>query len=390
MPLTIRYGLPLLAVVLIGFWAWDELVPPSAHLRVIDGAGEPAAVSVPVELFAYDSSPSAPSPMPSLGTFELDDSGVLSVSRDVIGDAALARLDVPDHGIAYGYLEPGQRTELRLGALLAVEGVVKNHEDAPLAGARVQAFGGGSRGVLLAETETGADGKFRFDRLSDSLPGATFRVRADGYGITDTIWTVGDPPVTVALEPTEPARGRLVAPPDAGGDEPDLGGLEVRLHHVPGLTSCTGPDGTFTIPHAPPPPARVSVLVPDLPAGWTYRRTAVQAGQSTDVEIMRSRKIRGRVVNGHDGSGIAGATVQHDHGPLAVEATRTDGEGRFELDRVPLGTVDVFAFLIVDRSALPADARQGRGRGRKVMIDGFDTVVVRSDVAPDELVITLW
>src|SRR5690606_21416995 len=176
---------------------------------------------------------------------------------------------------------------------------------------------------------------------------------------------------------------------DGGGDLPELGDLELRILRLPGLVTRTAADGSFEFRHLPPSPLRGPVVVPELPEGWTYRRTAVAAGERVEVRIERAWTLRGRVVSGHQGVAVAGAGVYHDHGPLGIEGTRCASDGSFELTRVPSGTVDVFADRMVERRVLTEETLGTKTRTKRGMPQGPTRVQVAAGVEPEPIEVTI-
>jgi hypothetical protein len=392
-PYTIRFGLPIAVLALIGRESWLAWSATRARIQLVDASGQRIEGPAVAEFFVYDEDPAGPSPTALLARRHLEPDGTLAVGRDLIGAAALVRLEVQGHGIAYGLVEPGPEVrQFELGEPSTVRGRVVDAAGAAVAGARVQALGGGQRGVLLGETLSDAEGGFVIEGVSDSVRSWSFRVFAPGFGLGQLDWlSQPDEAVRIELEASAPARGRLLVDPTAADREPPaLGDVALRIFHLPGVVARTEPDGSFAIPHLPAPPRFAYLLIPDLPPAWTYRRTALQAGTEREVVLMPARTLRGRVVNGHDGRGVAAAIVHHDHGPHGVESAVCDAGGGFELGRVPNGSVVVHAHVTVQRRSLPAEVREEKGRHESVMIQGSETLLIRPDAEPGELLIRLW
>jgi hypothetical protein len=393
LPWTIRFVIPVMLLLFLGREGWRELQTWRGHIQVVDAEGMPLALVGRVEVFAADESPSAPSPTPQLGVYETEADGSLTLAADEIGERALVRMAVSGHGIGYGIIEPGAEVlPLRLGQPMSVAGRVIDTAGVPVPGAQIQVLGGGARGVLLTEVETDPNGEFTVGGVSDTVRSWSFRVFARGYELGQVDWLSRDGErIEFTLNPAPPAGGRLVLDGTAADRAaPALGDLELRIHHLPGVTARTQEDGTFSVHHLPPAPRFAHVLVPGLPSGWTYRRTALRSGDTRDVLLQPAQQLRGRVVNGHTNGGVAGAVVYHEHGPNGIESAVCDGDGRFVLDRVPFGPVEVFADVMVPRRSVPADKLEGKGRGRKVLIQGTESVFVQPGQTPEPLKITMW
>ena len=393
LPWTIRFVIPAMLLFFLGREGWRAFESSRGHIQVVDADGVPLAIAGRVEVFVADESPSAASPTPQIGVYDLEPDGSLTLPADEIGDRALVRMAVSGHGIAYGVIEPGAEVlPLRLGQPMQVEGRVIDTAGVPVAGALIQVLGGGARGVLLTEVETDAEGKFAVGGVSDTVRSWSFRVLARDYELGQIDWLSRDGErIEFTLNPSPPAQGRLVLDGTAAGSEaPPLGDLELRIHHLPSVTARTRDDGRFSVHHLPTAPRFAHVLVPDLPRGWTYRRTALRSGDTRDVLLQPAQQLRGRVVNGHTNGGVAGAVVYHEHGPNGIESAVCDGDGRFVLDRVPFGPVEVFADVMVSRASVPSDKLEGKGRGRKVLIQGSESVFVQPGKEPEPLQITMW
>lgn len=382
LPVSIRVMLPLGLIAAIGYGSFDAWRATRAHLQLVDASGAPLELVAEVAGFVYESEPWGASPPRALGRWSSEADGSLTLGSRQIGVEALVRASAPGHGTGFALLRPGEGVaELRLGAPLVVSGKVATEDGRGVPGARVIVLGGGQRGVVLSETTTDADGGFTVDDVSDSVQGWTFRVLAERHAIEHFDWMAGPraPEIDIRLRATLPARGRLVVTAD-GDDLPELGGLELRILRLPGLVTTTAADGSFEFLHLPPSPMRGPVVIPELPAGWTFRRTTVAAGETIELRIERATTLRGEVFSRTRGVRIGGAAVYHDHGPLGMETTRADDDGAFELTRLPHGIVDVFADCMVERRSLSAEALESKTRTKRVLLQGSTPVAVAPGV----------
>jgi Carboxypeptidase regulatory-like domain len=174
---------------------------------------------------------------------------------------------------------------------------------------------------------------------------------------------LGDP-VPVAKVLVEDAEGRVLARTTADGE------------------------GVFACGRIPLQPAwRVTAEVPDHFARAAWLMPAPGANAAT-VQVFAAARMSGRVVDA-DGKAVPGASVVAAFdlsrllaGAGGVTAT-TDKDGHYELDGVPLGTIDVRAWArghvmattqLHVSSACIVDLRLGKENGTTlhVVVDGLD------------------
>ncbi len=391
-PVTIRYGLPLLVVGLLAWKAYQWWDSGLSTLAFVDPAGNQLMLEgATVELFDYDDSPSAKWPLARRGE-PMSVSGADLVLSDLPGPT-IVRIDTPTFGIGFGYAEPGQRrSTVEIGPPLPIRvRVTGGPEHAPLGGARVQVLGGGPRGVELFDAVSADDGTLVVDRIWGTIKTLCFRAFASGHAVAE-VDTFVDPVSEVALELelSRPVEGRVTL--GVGAAEVPRDGLTIRAFHVPGVGAAVAADGSFTIDHLPPPPRQIPLLVAGLPEGLTHRRTQVVAGElRADVEVVAAVPVSGRVVNGHTGAGVAECRVYHDHGPEGMEVAVTDATGAFTLRQVPPGPVHVHALIRVARKSLSAvAARRHPGDMRFVDVEGDVRLVVVPDQPQTDLLIEVW
>jgi len=406
-PVTIKFGVPLLLAVFAAVVGWRSWQASRAYLSVVD-AGGAAVGEARLEFYRHDESPDAASPTERLGELRRSSAGSFSVGSDLVPGAAVVRVSVPGSGIGFGFAQTGRTTALSVGPPITVRGQLTDSRNQPVAGARVVAFGGGSRGVPLVETESGEDGRFVLEGISKTVAYPLIRVIRAGFAVEEKeIYLEREHDLAIQLRETAPGRGRVVAelagaerpggaPGSGGGDGPglplDLEGLEVRVFHVPGLTTRTGPGGVFRLDELPPSPTRCFVLLSTLPRGWTHRRCPIRAGgPDVTLEVSPSATVRGRVVNGNTGFGVGWAKVLHEHGPAGMEVVQCDGAGFFEIGRVPPGPVELRADVVVERrirkdgslGAVVGDSIRSDGvrRSKKALIQGrTDLLIVPGEV----------
>jgi hypothetical protein len=312
---------------------------PQIVVKIAKGVG----VAADVELFAIVDSPTAPSPTPRLGSGRTCDDGHTWFDVDLPSEGCFVTASAPGLGIGYGKLEPtGRSSPVELAPPRSVRGAVRDHLGKPVPDADILVLGGGPRGVPLARCRSDRGGDFLVDTIAANVMHWHVRVLARGFAIGGVDWIAdAEAPLLVELEETLPARGRLVA------EDPSLrlDGIVVRALRLPGLSTVTTTDGRFELAAIPPAPMRIHPVLDGLPAGYTCPSVWLSAGKETEIPVMRAERVRGFVIHGITGRGLPSVQVFHEAGPFCLEATRTDDDGRFELERVPRGAVELRAVL---------------------------------------------
>jgi len=362
MPVSLRYGLPLVVVaaLLAAFWPLIQelvrsLLPSYTRVRILDSAGEPLRQAT-LRFFAVDTTPYGPSPSRLLSEVELatEEGGLVKVGAEQMPEAeAFARVKAPEHGIGFCLLRRGSRkvATLRLGKPMAVSGTVRSLSGQPIPEAQVLAIGGGDpRGVLLSEAQTDESGAFTIADLSDGIKVMVVRVLREGYGVAEKTWwqepTHREPleeeremaRLDFELRPVPPARGHVVLPEGL-----EARNLEVRVYQLPGVSAKVAADGTFTLHYLAKEDATVfRLLVANLPAGYTHPRVLVQPGEpDVTIPVRRSVTVAGNVVHAEDSRPVTAGFVSHEHGPRGGEQSKLDANGGFRLERVPPGDVEL-------------------------------------------------
>ncbi len=284
--------------------------------------------------------------------------------------------------------------ELQVDLPVVVSGrIVSDGDGAPIEGARVSADGG------LRETRSDADGRYRLSGfnpgrigLRASAPGRVGRIHP-GIGfdpllprleVRETLLHVGENPgLNFSL-----ARGARLR----GSARSSLSGVEVSdvvLYRTSGVQSlwqvATTPcsegvggvaggcfeidglfPGSFTLAAANAPNSNyVATYWPDVPCGATGcfpgggTQIFVEAGQTVDgleLRVSPRRWVAGTVREATTVAPIAGATViaMRPISPgfgaaVQIDHANTDAAGRFVLDNVPAGAIDVIVVDAADR-----------------------------------------
>lgn len=287
------------------------------------------------------------------GRFELDAVvGELAVTALPNGRPA-ARIRVT--------VEPGGDADVEIaleGELYRLRGRTVDARGFPIGNAQVTVVtlraGAPHRGTLFSED----DGTF----VAQSLPAGPWRIEVSASGYAPTLIDVFDTDreVQVALERGARVSGSVI---DDHSGEPVRAQIRLTSGDFPAehLTTRSGGDGAFAIPRA-----RV--------AEWTLRAVAdgylvhvatieVEAGRRRPrdleldtIRLMPGGRLEGTVVDslGHP---IARALVRG-----GGSRTRSDARGRFSLDRLGAGDVDVVASHPAAGESEPASFRILAGR----------------------------
>src|SRR5690606_40253667 len=105
LPLTIRYGLPLV-VIAWPLWAFFEArAAQTARLAFVGAEGQPVEGEVVVELFPEERAHAAPSPPPVLGEFVA--TGELALRSALPADSVLVRVRGADGAVTFGHMTRG-------------------------------------------------------------------------------------------------------------------------------------------------------------------------------------------------------------------------------------------------------------------------------------------
>lgn len=393
LPVTIRYGLPLaigVALVWLGFSAWRAKI---VTVVVVDPSGRPVEAAE-LEFFEFEDRPDSPSPTALCASHALAATEPVDLPRGLLSGDALVRIKAPGHGVGFGHVVPGKDCNvLEIGPPVAVRGRVTDRRR-PIASTRVQAFGGGARGVLLGEAITDTDGRFDFPDISSSVAFVLLRAFHPGYGVAEKEWIVGEvESYDLQVEPTRAVEGLL-----ASDGARELGGHVLRVFHLPGVTTVTDERGAFSLDHLPARLERAFLLVTSLPEHLTHRQAAITAGRTgIVVDIVPASVVRGRVVSGNSERGIAAARVHHEHGPRGREVVECDGSGHFEIGRVPPGTLELTAEVLLRREGQkapsplpPVPGAPPAARPRVELVQGSVSVDVERGRDLDGVVIRLY
>ncbi len=339
--LGIVFGVVLLG---IGGWQWWQYV--QAHRVTIAFRDAPAS-GVELTFFPNQLAFAAPSPPPPLGSLTVAAAAAVTVGAELVPGDAVVRYAAAGFGIGYRHVKLGEQLPpIELRAPGTLRGRVVDPigmwsygwrcaELRPVAGAEVVLMGGGEHGIELAAARTDAAGEFVVDGCDCDLDGLGLRVRAPGFAIQHQSVTRGSTPdqaaLVVALVPTLPLTGRIVAPPWF-----DVRTLRVLARGVPGVEAVPAADGTFTLEYLPPG-VRPRLLLYGLPPTLTH--TMVHAHMGLRIDLVAAAAARGRVVDSTTKQPLGGALVFCGDAPTA----RADASGRFELVQLLPGPATIGA-----------------------------------------------
>jgi hypothetical protein len=356
-----------------GPWpAVDVQLQPAALVegRVIDAATRAPVAGAHVALVP-DSGPARIAETGADGAFRLE--GVIpgAWAIDVVATGFLP----PDRDGVEVAAEQTLSLEIPLARGGAIAGRVVDGRGAPVAGARVEAFGEARGGHALREGVTG-----RARRWARALGAAPPDRAGDATTSRPGFLAIGELGVTVGPVPFAPPKGvRVATRPTAAddatapaADDPPLSG-EALAAAEKGLV--TDADGRFAIDALPAGAYRVRAFHPDF-AGGESDRLDVPAGgdpRQTTVVVTRGASLAGRVLDA-SGAAVPGATLVAWRGDVRVGETMADDGGRYRLDRLT-GRVRVVASapgaadgaLEVELGA----ADEGHELGRDVRLGAF-------------------
>ncbi len=247
-------------------------------------------------------------------------------------------------------LDPGEhRADLvfHLAAGATVRGRAVGVAEAPLAGVVVTATPEKRRGPRTAppapgSVATGPDGRFVIHGLP---PGIVDVVAALPGHVTATAraTATADAPAEVLLRlaPAGAIEGRVL-----DGDGAPLGDARVSVLPEDGddgpRSVATAPDGSFRVEGLPlGTPLHVTVDADDRAQGTVVG--AIAEGPALEIRLEAGLVVRGTVVD-EDGNGLPRLTITaHPAGQGAARSAQADGEGRFEIGRLPRGEVTLVA-----------------------------------------------
>ncbi|MEE2886859.1 MAG: carboxypeptidase-like regulatory domain-containing protein [Planctomycetota bacterium] len=338
-----------IAVLVTGFWGeirgvFVSMLPKTATIRLIDVEGNTIPLAGRADVFELDRTRYLSSPRPVIGTIDLEGKGeVVVVDSEQFPSSLQVRFHVPGYGVDYASVELGKRREhrLRLGAPTSVEGVVRGVGGLPLKGARVLALGVAPRGVVVAETESAADGRFVLTGISARAGMLVLRVLKRGFAMEEREHSLKKFAIErvrnteFRLTPVPPVRGVVRYPEGLVVAEVQAGVL-----NVPGVFADVEDDGSFTLHHLAVR-KRYRLLVRGLPEGFAHDQVYIQSGDSVQVVVCAVVARRGIVVSKSTGRRVPGAKVWHNHSTRGSEVVHANPSGEFTLRSIPLGDLSV-------------------------------------------------
>lgn len=350
----------------------------SLEVRVVDSAGEP----VPRARVAVAIADAAAGSM--FGQLHQHSDRTDENGRCTIGSLAPARVNV--EAMAAGYVGDETTVDLRawpetnaaeltLGEGGVVTGTVFDPDGKPLADAWVahqpsaeipvigdlaSQLGPSMLAGIARESgvRTGADGRFRLPGLADDNEFLVVGAHDDYAASYASGVRMGDSDVEVTLVELGTVTGTVVTAANENPVPRFTVRIEKSLFLVMTNTVRTefveSPDGSFRITAVPPGSYTAVFEAP----GFAARRKDVTVGDAGDVDLGVIELYRGAVVAGtvrdDDGAPVRGALVRKRRGPMAdnpflamfngdTGSMRTDTEGRFRLESMPPGRVQLIA-----------------------------------------------
>ncbi|HEX8617741.1 MAG TPA: carboxypeptidase regulatory-like domain-containing protein, partial [Thermoanaerobaculia bacterium] len=291
-------------------------------------------------------------PSPS-GAFSMRGAEASAVT-DSNGEYSLEALPVGEEAVSFTHANyvsarkqvtlKGRETRLdvQLSSGVRVSGVVVTEAGAPVADARVQAFGAGSRGESVL---TNANGAFEID----SLPPGRFRFSASktgtGEGTLDDVDVSAGQQVRITMRAGATIYGRII-----GLAPEDLALTSVSAHgNRSHMTSSVDPSGNYRIEGAPTGTVTVSAEVDsrDISTRRTSPQRTVEvapgSSQNVDLTFRNDITIRGRVLR--NGKPLPSASVmfvpKRSGRAETFASTSTDQQGLYTIIGVEEGDYSV-------------------------------------------------
>jgi protocatechuate 3,4-dioxygenase beta subunit len=220
---------------------------------------------------------------------------------------------------------------VELSRARSLAGKVVDPRGGPVLGAQVtlEVEAGNEPRQRLDSTTTGAGGTFRFE--SARARGGRLRVEAPGFAVLEVeVTQAGALSRPIALQPERLLEGRVLK---ADGRTPAAGAL-VRVETPHGTTRWveTGRDGTFHLEGVPPGRGTIKAWAADGAHASTPSPT--QTTERVSLTLVPAASLRGRVVDGANGTPLAGRRVWL-RGPSGMLGARSARDGRYELVGLP-------------------------------------------------------
>lgn len=287
-----------------------------------------------------------PQSMERSATVEAAADGRFSLAQVRTGTAGL-RLTAPGYPSVERTVEISRAGEtVNLGEVgfepgLQLRGRVVDSNDAPVSGAKLQAFVTLQTDALNpASAETAADGRFTLRGLEDKAYHVV--VTAPGFAMLQAALTPSADEQRLVLRRATKVTGRIV---DPGGNPvaEAFATIQKGDDRRTARSTRTGEDGQFMIEAPESGEAKLSVTA----AGFEIFSRAVQLEPDAnlgDFTLSRGLRIRGIVVDAR-GQPIAGAAVENQtvRSYLTGSSVETDDAGAFEIRGISPGRVRLVA-----------------------------------------------
>lgn len=202
-----------------------------------------------------------------------------------------------------------------------------------------------ANGRVVGTTTSAADGTYSFPGIQASA-GYTVSITPPGGWIADA--PRSRPVDLSATDAVADFSMHVIVPVAVGGTVRDTAGNAVpgaTVQLAPGVTTVTGPDGTYLFDHAEVGPYTVQVT--DVPAGYTVvtpgQPITVPSGSETpilgvDFQVRENPSLSGTVT---DAAGPVAGVVITATGPSGTVSTVTGADGTYTLPRLDAGGYSV-------------------------------------------------
>lgn len=289
----------------------------------------------------------APSPPPALGELQLHARDRVDLGRDLVPERAVVRYEAEGVGAGFVFVELGKPLPpIVLHAPKSLRGRIGEPIGlwsfgwrcagfVPVAGAEVLAMGGGEHGVVLATSQSDAEGRFEIPGIDPEMTALTVRIRAPGYALAQLPLSIDgeDYPPVIPMVRTTAIRGTIHAPANV-----DLTSVHVIARGLPGIEARPHPDGGFVLDHVPPGSEPRLVLY-GLAPGLAHAPARGVRGKNVQIDLVAGATVRGRVVEKATRVPMGGVLVF-----CGDDATvRADANGYFELTRLMPGEAEIVA-----------------------------------------------
>lgn len=312
----------------------------------------------------------APSPPPPLGELKVEGGSSVSVTvgSDLVPGEGVVRYRGEGVGTGFAFVALGGERTVTLHPPAKYAGRVGRRVKLwfrgwrtvamrAIADAEVMVMGGGQHGVDLASARTDDNGRFVVEGFDGELDAIGLRVRAPRHAVFDRrledVEPGADGKPLIVLDQAPPRRGRVVLalPP---GHALRVQQLRVLARGLPGVEATPDAEGNFVL-EGVPADVEARLVLFGLPDDCAFPESRTDKRAPVEVRVGPGARIRGRVLRPFDREPVAGALVWIGD----FDAVRTDAGGRFELQHVLPGSVELRAQWEPEKKRRQAGIRFG-------------------------------